>query len=183
MKAFFLHPEIPREGRARTLRSGEAESDRVLGEPLRSLADEAGLVMRRAKRTPYTRLAQAATEYARQSGHADAFHRATYRAFWEDGADLGDMAVLEGLADDTGLDWSDLAPRLETGEFDRTLQDQHDEAMQVGIWGVPGFVVDDAFFFTGAQPLEMFRLAAKRALDTRKHGVAQGFGGVVIGEG
>lgn len=139
--------------------------------------------MRRAARTPYSRLAQAATEYAKAGGRDDAFHRAAYRAFWEDGADLGDLSVLEGLAGEARLDWSDLAPRLEAGEFDRTLQDQHDEATQVGIWGVPGFVVDDAFYFTGAQPLEMFRLAAKRSLAAREHGVAQGFGSVVIGEG
>ncbi|MCH7490440.1 MAG: DsbA family protein, partial [Gemmatimonadetes bacterium] len=81
------------------------------------------------------------------------------------------------------IDWDDLAPRLAAGEFDRVMQDQHDEAMQIGIYGVPGFVVDDNFFFTGAQPIEMFRLAMKRALKQRETGTAQGFGGVVIGEG
>ena len=55
--------------------------------------------------------------------------------------------------------------------------------MKVGIWGVPGFVVDDSFSFTGAQPIEMFRLAVKRALDARKLGTAEGFGGIVISEG
>ena len=155
----------------------------MLGDPLRGLADEAGLTMLRAARTPYTRLAQAVTEYAKGDGLQEEFHRAAYKAFWEGGANLGDLKVLEGLARGVGVDWDDLAPRLEAGEFDRVIQDQHDEAMQVGIWGVPGFVVDDSFYFTGAQPIEMFRLAMKRALQERETGTAQGFGGVVIGEG
>ena len=183
MKAYFLHPEIPPEGRPRTLRDGESADDRLLGDPLRGLADEAGLIMRRAALTPYTRLAQAVTEYAKADGLQEKFHRAAYRAFWGDGANLGDMKVLEGLARGVGVDWNDLAPRLAAGEFDRAMQDQHDEAMRVGIWGVPGFVVDDSFYFTGAQPIEMFRLAMKRALQQRETGTAQGFGGMVIGEG
>ena len=48
MKAYFLHPEIPPEGRPRTLREGESADDVLLGDPLRGLADEAGLIMRRA---------------------------------------------------------------------------------------------------------------------------------------
>ena len=150
---------------------------------MRGLADDAGLIMRRAKRTPYTRLAQATTEYAKAAGLQEKFYRAAYKAFWEEGADLGDLTILEGLARGVGVDWDDLAPRLEAGEFDRAIQDQHDEAMQVGIWGVPGFVIDDSFYFTGAQPIEMFRLAMKRALQQRETGTAQGFGGVIIGEG
>ncbi|MCH8963150.1 MAG: VWA domain-containing protein [Bacteroidetes bacterium] len=68
LKAYFLHPEIPPEGRERTLRDGESADDTLLGEPLRGLADDAGLIMRRAALTPYTRLAQAATEYAKAAG-------------------------------------------------------------------------------------------------------------------
>jgi predicted DsbA family dithiol-disulfide isomerase len=131
-------------------------------------AEEEGIVMKRAELTPYTRLAQAATEYARGHGLADAFHHAAYRALWEDGANLGDMAVLERLATQVGLDWGDLGPRLESREFDAVLEQQHDEAMRVGVEGVPAFVVDERFWFTGAQPMELFRLAAKKALAARK---------------
>jgi predicted DsbA family dithiol-disulfide isomerase len=182
-KAYFLHPEIPPEGRPRELRDGESADDTSLSEPLKSLAEDCGLIMRRAKKTPFTRTAQAATEYAKQFDVDEAFYRAAYREFWDNGADLGDYDVLESLSLEVGLDWSDLKPRLEAGEFDLEIQNQHDEAMKVGIWGVPGFVVDDGFYFTGAQPIEMFRLAVKRALDARKSGTAEGFGGIVIGEG
>ena len=182
-KAYFLHPEIPPGGRPRTLRDGESADDTNLSEPLKSLAGDLGLIMQRAKKTPFTRIAQAATEYAKQFDADEAFYRVAYREFWGHGADLSDYGVLESLSLEVGLDWSDLMPRLEAGEFDLEIQNQHDEAMKVGIWGVPGFVVDDSFSFTGAQPIEMFRLAVKRALDARKLGTAEGFGGIVISEG
>ena len=151
--------------------------DRFLSDPLKTLASDAGLTMLRAEKTPYSRLAQAATEYAKSHGLAEQFHRAAYRAFWANGADLGDMAVLEALSHEIGLDWDDLAPRLAAREFDRLLEDQHDAGLQTGIWGVPGFVVEDSFYFTGAQTLEFFRLAVKRVLSERKNGPAEGFGG------
>lgn len=124
--------------------------------------------MKRAELTPYSRLAQAATEYAKSHGLAEAFHHAAYKALWEDGANLGDLTALEKIATGVGLDWTDLRPRLESGEYDATLQEQHDEAMRVGVEGVPAFVVDERFWFTGAQPMEVFRLAARRALAARK---------------
>lgn len=137
--------------------------------------------MRRAAVTPCTRYAQAATEYAKSCGKADAFHRAAYRAYWAEGANLGDFDVLRDLAVSVGLDWADLEPRLRTGELDAILETQHDEALQTGIHGIPGFVIDDKFWFTGAQPIEVFRLAVKRAIQARNP--QQGAAGFVIGEG
>lgn len=131
------------------------------------MADEEDLTMRRAELTPYTRHAQAATEYAKRVEKADAFHHAAYKALWEDGANLGDFGVLEKLATGVGLDWADFRARLEAGEFDAVLEQQHDEAIQVGVQGVPAFVVDNRFWFSGAQPYELFRRAAKKALDAR----------------
>lgn len=124
--------------------------------------------MTRAELTPYTRLAQGATEYAKSFGKAEAFHHAAYRALWEDGANLGDVTVLEKLATGVGLDWADLGPRLRAGMFDSVIEQQHDEGIRIGVEGVPAFVVDRLFYFSGAQPIEVFRLAAKKALAARR---------------
>ncbi|MBI4306602.1 MAG: DsbA family protein [Chloroflexi bacterium] len=164
-RAFFLHPEIPPEGQVRRSRPFEPAGEKPRWQ---AMADEEGLTMRRAELTPYTRFAQAATEYAKQHDRADAFHHAAYRALWEDGANLGDFAVLEKLATSVGLDWADLGPRLTAREFDPVLEEQHDEAIQVGVQGVPAFVVDSHFWFSGAQPYQLFRLAARKAIEARQ---------------
>jgi predicted DsbA family dithiol-disulfide isomerase len=165
LRAYFLHPEIPPEGELRRNRPFEATGQKPRWQ---AYADEEGLVMRRAELTPYTKLAQSVTEYAKSFGKADAFHHAAYRALWEDGANLGDLTVLEKLAVGVGLNWADLGPRLRAGVYDSIIEKQHDEGIRIGVEGVPAFVVDRLFYFSGAQPMEMFRLVAKRALDARR---------------
>ena len=72
-RAFFLRPDTPAEGKVREPRPGE--EDGLLTEPLRTYAAEASLIMRRPSLTPYTILAQEATEYAQEQGQFDTFHR------------------------------------------------------------------------------------------------------------
>ena len=79
----------------REARPGES-GDR-LGEPLGSRAEAEGIVMRRPSLTPFTMLSLEATEYAREVGMEEAFFGQTMKAYWEEGVDLGDIAVLESL--------------------------------------------------------------------------------------
>ena len=74
-KAFLLRPDIPEEGINRQPRPGESVDQ--LSEPLRSYAEQSGLVMRRSALTHYTMFALEATEYAQQQGKFDVFHHAT----------------------------------------------------------------------------------------------------------
>jgi len=164
----MLHPEIPPEGKIREPRPGEGKGEGELSPRIAALAEEEGIVMRRANLTPYTIHAQAVTEYAKGFGKAGEFHHAAYKAFWEDGLNLGDFDVLKEIAIGVGIDWDDILPKLESREYDRLIQDQFDEAIQLGVTGVPGFLIDDRLWFTGAQPMEMFRLAAKKALEIRE---------------
>ena len=54
------------------------------------------------------------------------------------------------------LDWDKFAPRLETGLYDGLMQQQHDEAMAIGLNGVPSFVIENKYGIVGAQPIETF---------------------------
>jgi predicted DsbA family dithiol-disulfide isomerase len=85
----MLHPEIPPEGKIREPRPDEGKGEGELSPHIAALAEEEGIVMRRANLTPYTIHAQAVTEYAKRFGKAGEFHHAAYKAFWEDGVNLG----------------------------------------------------------------------------------------------
>ena len=159
-KAFILRPDIPKEGSPRKLKPGESGDQ--LNEPLRSYAEEAGLIMRRSALTPYTMYALEATEYAQQQGQFDAFHLATYKAYWEDGKDLGDMRVIQELTYKSGLNWPELSDRLESGYYREAVTTQYQEAVNLGIRGIPAFLIGNQLF-TGAQPYEIFKLAYARA--------------------
>ena len=162
-KAYLLRPDIPREGISRQPRPGES-ADR-LSEPLASMAEEAGLVMRRSSLVPYTLHAMEATEYAQQQGQFEPFHRAAYKAYWEQGKNLGDMAVLEELALQCDLNWPELSERLESGYYTDTVMAQYKQAMNLGIRGIPAFLIGNQLF-TGAQPYDVFKLAYARAQET-----------------
>lgn len=134
-----------------------------------------GIIMRREPDTliPYTRHAQAATIFAVESAGqevADVFHRRVYSAYWENIENLGDTAVLRRLMTETGLDWEGFAPRLTTGFYDGIMQEQHDEAMAIGLNGVPSFVVDGKYGIVGAQPVETFIEVIEKVLKGRDAG-------------
>ena len=121
--------------------------------------------MRRSPLTPYTMYALEATEYAQQNGQFDAFHLAAYKAYWEEGKNLGDMTVIRELALECELDWPELSERLESGYYRDTVVAQYQHAVDLGIQGIPAFLIGNQLF-TGAQPYEIFKLAMARARES-----------------
>ena len=168
-KAFLLRPDIPKEGRQRSLTPDERGG--ALNEPLRSYAENAGLVMRRFPLTPYTQYALETTEYAKEYGLFDPVHRALYRAYWEDGKDLGDFGVLERVAGDCGLDWPELRDRLESRHYEREIATQFQEGLNLGINGIPGFLIGN-ILFTGARPYSVFRAVMGKLAESGQYGPA-----------
>ena len=145
----------------RETRPGET-GDR-LREPLASRADEEGLLMRRPSFTPFTMLSLEATEYAREKGRDEAFFGNTMRTYWEEGVNLGDMDVLQTLAQQSGLDWDELGPLLVSGHYRERVMEQHREAVSLGIQGIPAFKIGN-LLFTGAQPYQVFKKVIDRVL-------------------
>ena len=166
-KAFLLRPDISKEGRERPLRPGGSSGQ--LSEPLRTYAQEAGLVMRRASLTPYTLYALEATEYAKGQGAFDPFHRGMYRAYWEDGRNLGDFEVIRDIAEECGLNWPDLKDRLESRYYEQAVMDQFQEALSIGVRGIPGFIIG-SILFTGARPYPIFTAVMDKVLAQRNSG-------------
>lgn len=144
-----------------------------------AMAKFEGIVMKREPGSviPYTRPAQAATIFAAETADeavVDALHNRFYSAYWEDAENLGDHAVLKRIMLEAGLDWDVFEPRLETGLYDGLMQQQHDEAMAIGLNGVPSFVIDGKYGIVGAQPIETFIEVIEKVLAERGDGAGQG---------
>jgi predicted DsbA family dithiol-disulfide isomerase len=104
-----------------------------------------------------------ATEYAQQQGKFMEFHHAAYKAYWEEGQDLGDLAVIEGLAQQVSLNSTELLAGLEGNRYTSAVMQQYQQALQYGIRGIPTFVVGN-LLFTGAHPYEIFTSAISKVL-------------------
>jgi predicted DsbA family dithiol-disulfide isomerase len=141
----LLQPDRPPQGAPRPLREGETETE--LSPAWRERAGELGLLMRRPQWSPNTRPAHEATIYAREKGLDSEFHHVTARAYWEAGANLGDLAVLQKLTEECGLDWNELGPRLEAGHYRQQVLDQYQDARSQGVSGTPTYRV------AGAKPV------------------------------
>jgi predicted DsbA family dithiol-disulfide isomerase len=100
-------------------------------------------------------------------GLQDAVVERLMRAHFEEGADLADRTTLARLAGEAGLDAGQAAAMLESEGFEEDVNADLDQARALGIHGVPFFLFDGRFAFSGAQPdaafREAFRLAAAPA--------------------
>lgn len=161
--SFLLRPDIGPEGIVRP-----PTGDTELREPMRSNALEAGLTrMKRPLKTPYSIPSLEATEYAKEQGKFEQFHKLCYSALWDDSLDLSSFAVLEKLAKDCDLNWPELEERLKSGYYRQEIMQQYSQGRHIGFQGIPGFVIGNVGF-TGAAPYPIFRTAAQRALDELK---------------
>jgi len=160
-KSFYLRPDIPPEGIVRPLKEGEKVGASLTGH-IGDVADEAGLTMRRAPLTPNTRLSFEASEFAKDKGLFEPFHKACYKSFWEDGVNLGEISVLQQIGEQVGLDAQEMKERLDTSRYTAQAQAQYDEALSIGVNGIPSFIIGK-YFFSGAQPYELFKRVAGMA--------------------
>jgi predicted DsbA family dithiol-disulfide isomerase len=78
-------------------------------------------------------------------------------AYWEEGRDLGDPDELRALAAEAGLD--DIEPALQNEALARRVEVSTEQAQQIGINGIPAFLLDSRLLVLGAQPLGVFEQA------------------------
>ena len=66
---------------------------------------------------------------------------------WADGQDIGQVQVLEGVADDIGLERAAVQAALDDFALLARLEENRQEAESLGVIGVPSFVVGDQIFW------------------------------------
>jgi 2-hydroxychromene-2-carboxylate isomerase len=88
---------------------------------------------------------------------------AMYAACWERGADVSDLAVLAGLADECGLDGKALVAAATTPEVKQALAGATERAIAAGAFGVPTFEYEGELFW-GADRVDslLWRLEGNR---------------------
>ena len=108
---------------------------------------------------PNSRLALRLTEHARERGLHEPVHNRLMDAYWAEGRNIGDPILLRELAAEVGLDAAEVDEVLEGDAYlDRVLASTQ-QAMQIGVDGVPGFLLDERLLVLGAQPKEVLEQA------------------------
>jgi predicted DsbA family dithiol-disulfide isomerase len=103
--------------------------------------------------------------YAGQAGPEvqDALQERLFTAYFTDGAPIGDPATLIRLAGEVGLDVDECAAILAGDRYADEVRADEREALELGVTGVPFFVVDGKFGIPGAQDADSILSVLQRA--------------------
>ena len=104
---------------------------------------------------------------ARSLGREDEVVEALFAAYFTRGENLADREVLAALASEAGLDPSSVLEMLAGERFKPEVGDELGEAHELGLNGVPAFVIDRSLLVSGAQPPEVILGALQQARENR----------------
>ena len=93
-------------------------------------------------------------------GQLEPLVQALFEATWVRGLDVSDVEVVASIASDVGLNGEELVARAGSAEIKSRLRAQNDDAIKVGVFGVPSMVVDSEVFwgFDDFPHLELYLL-------------------------
>lgn len=161
-RAFYLNPDVPAEGYEfapymLAKGGGRIPLEQFFERP-REMGAQVGLTFNfedisRAPNTTFSHQMIAITPEEKREAMIDAI----YAAYFEHGRDIGDMAILLAIAADQGFEPEDVREQLAAGAGLAAVQADLDFARQQGINGVPFFVFNNRYAFSGAQPPHMIR--------------------------
>ncbi|MDB4879221.1 MAG: oxidoreductase [Gemmatimonadetes bacterium] len=100
---------------------------------------------------------------AHAQGKQDAMKERLMRAYLTEGLAIGTAPVLQQLGEDVGLDASQVRTTLAGDAYAAEVRTDESRARQLGITGVPFFVIDGRYGVSGAQSPEVLLGALEQA--------------------
>ncbi len=93
------------------------------------------------------RLAALGATFACRQDRGEAFVRAAARAYWVEGRDIDEASVLMEVAEAAGLDSQAFVHALTDRRFEGVIRANRREARELGVFGVPTFVIEKELFW------------------------------------
>ena len=102
-------------------------------------------------------------QFAKQQGYAEVLTERMFKAHFTEGLHIGDKNVLLELALEVGLMVDEVIKVLDGNDFTEAVRADEKSAQNLGINGVPYFLIDGKLAIYGAQPSESFLKAFQNA--------------------
>lgn len=99
---------------------------------------------------------------ARERGVQDEMKERLLLAYMSQGRPIADRDELASLAADVGLDAEEVRTMFSTGAHEEAVRQDEAQAHQIGVTGVPFFLVGDKYGVAGAQPADALLRVLKR---------------------
>ncbi len=165
-RAYELHPDntpaLPPEVEAayrQRLAAGWPRVEQIARERF-------GLELKRMEepRTRSTRRAHVGAKYAAEQGHGEEYHRAVFRAHWQELRDISSVDTLVAIATALGLDEAAFRAALDDARYVTAVETDEYWAWQQELGGVPAFIFGEHYLVSGAQPPEVLEEVVDRCL-------------------
>lgn len=159
---FQLNPEMPQGGvnKADYLAAKFGGPARLAeaNARLREHAARAGITLDPdlPSRMPNTLDAHRLIHWAGIEGRRTPVVEALMRAYWHEGRDIGNRAVLADIAAGEGMDRATVVRLLDSGADADDIRARDQDARDKGVGGVPTFLIAQTYVVTGAQPAEVW---------------------------
>lgn len=170
---YELNPEMPPEGMDRTeyldAKFG-AGRRREIEVRLSEAALESGVTFNWSgvTRSVNTRMAHMLVAAASTVQRGGEMTTALFKAYWQDGRDVGDLETLVAIATEQGFDEQAARDELANDELRETVIGLEDHARQVGVTGVPFFIVDGKLAVSGAQTGDVWAQVFRKVMAERQ---------------
>ncbi len=96
------------------------------------------------------------SKWANQFGLEAKLTERLMKAYFTDGLNIADIDTLVVIAKEVGLSEEDARKVLMTEDYGDQVVDEINEGRQIGVQGVPFFVLNRKYGISGAQPVEYF---------------------------
>ncbi|RWZ59031.1 DsbA family oxidoreductase [Halobacillus fulvus] len=107
-------------------------------------------------------------KFAEEKGEGIPVAERFFQAVFTEGRDVGDHATITELAVEAGLEKGEVEAVLNGEDYTETVREEERDAYQIGVQGVPFFVINRKYAVSGAQPKEVFVQGLQKALDEEK---------------
>lgn len=140
------------------------EQMKQMNQQLSEQAREVGLTYHLNEvKTTNTLNAHRLIQLAKSQGKENEMVERLFKAYFTEVKHVGEIEVLTELALEIGLGEKDVQSLFETSQFETEVRAQEQEAHQIGVTGVPFYVINRKYAISGAQPTSVFLEAMEKA--------------------
>ena len=170
-RPFQLNPTMPKAGMDRRVsletKVGGPGEMKAIQDRVAAVGTSVGIefAFDRIPRTPNTFDAHRLIWFAQQQGRQDEVVEELFHGYFTEGLHIGQAEVLVSLAVRAGLDGEAVGRLLQAQEGEDAVRQEEAHGHQLGIRGVPYFVLNGKAALSGAQPVDTFVSAIKQVAE------------------
>ncbi|MGE8206710.1 DsbA family oxidoreductase [Heyndrickxia sp. NPDC080065] len=145
------------------------EQAKQMNENVGKQAEEVGLTYHFDTMVPTNTFdAHRLAKYAEDNGKSAEMSERLLKAYFTDSKKISDSETLADLAAEIGLNREDAISVLKGSDYSDSVRSDEEEARQIGVSGVPFFVINEKYAISGAQPTEAFSNALNMVWEEEK---------------